>query len=88
MPVSARPEPVLAGTVRGVGPGLVLAHGAGGSIALGGPVAIRAAARYSERISALVLTATFAYRDARLDLAAKCGKSCAQTLPASPRPRW
>lgn len=80
MPASARPEPVLARTVRGVGPGL--AHGAGGSIALGGPVAIRAAARHPERISALVLTATFAYRDVHLDLAAKYGRNCAQTLPA------
>jgi pimeloyl-ACP methyl ester carboxylesterase len=126
------PEPVLARTVGGTGPGLLLAHGAGGSVALnygpilaglgaghtvvgidypgtgrtpraaaplsldfladqlvaaadaeglrrfalagfslGGPVAIRAAARHPERVSALVLTATFAYRDARLDLAAK-----------------
>jgi pimeloyl-ACP methyl ester carboxylesterase len=38
---------------------------------LGGPVAIRAAAKYPERVSALILTATFAYRDARLDLSAK-----------------
>lgn len=125
-------EPVLARTVGGTGPGLLLAHGAGGSVALnygpildglgaghtvvgvdypgtgrtprapgpltvdfladqliaaadaeglqrfalagfslGGPVAIRAAAKYPERVSALVLTATFARRDARLDLAAK-----------------
>ncbi|ETA71109.1 alpha/beta fold hydrolase [Actinospica robiniae] len=132
MPVSALPKPTLARTVRGIGPGLVLAHGAGGSIAdnygpildglaaghtvvgvdwpgtggsprsdapldadeladqliaaadaegldsfalagfsLGGPVAIRAAARHPGRISALILTATFAYRDARLDLAAQ-----------------
>jgi pimeloyl-ACP methyl ester carboxylesterase len=132
MPVIATPEPVLARTVGGTGPGLLLAHGAGGSVALnygpileglgaahtvvgidypgtgrtprargpltvdfladqlaaaadaeglerfalagfslGGPVAIRAAAKYPERVSALILTATFAYRDARLDLAAK-----------------
>ena len=37
---------------------------------LGGPVAIRAAARHPERVSALVLTATFAYPDQRLRLAA------------------
>ena len=128
----AAPEAVLARTVGGTGPGLLLAHGAGGSVALnygpildglaeghtvvgidypgtgrtpraagplsvdfladqliaaadaeglrcfavagfslGGPVAIRAAARHPERVSALILTATFAYRDARLDLAAK-----------------
>jgi pimeloyl-ACP methyl ester carboxylesterase len=126
------PEAVLARTVGGTGPGLLLAHGAGGSVALnygpileglgaghtvvgvdypgtgrtpraagplsvdfladqlvaaadaeglqrfalagfslGGPVAIRAAAKHPDRVSALVLTATFAYRDARLDLAAK-----------------
>ncbi|GAA1975676.1 alpha/beta fold hydrolase [Catenulispora subtropica] len=132
MPVIAMPGGALARTVHGSGPGLVLAHGAGGSTALnygpilealaaghtvvgvdwpgagdsprpaapldpdqladqlvaaadaeglgtfalagfslGGPIAIRAAARHPERISALILTATFAYRDARLDLAAK-----------------
>lgn len=126
------PEAVLARTVGGSGPGLLLAHGAGGSVALnygpileglgaghtvvgidypgtgrtpyspgrltldfladqlvaaadaeglerfalagfslGGPVAIRAAAKHPDRVSALVLTATFARRDARLDLAAK-----------------
>ena len=126
------PEAVLARTVGGTGPGLLLAHGAGGSVALdygpileglgaghtvvgvdypgtgrtprvagrltvdfladqliaaadaeglqrfalagfslGGPVAIRAAAKHPDRVSALILTATFAYRDARLDLAAK-----------------
>lgn len=130
--LSATTEAVLARTVGGTGPGLLLAHGAGGSVALnygpildglaaghtvvgvdypgtgrtrraagplsvdfladqliaaadaeglerfavagfslGGPVAIRAAARHPERVSALILTATFAYRDARLDLAAK-----------------
>ncbi|MFD7613686.1 alpha/beta fold hydrolase [Streptomyces sp. NPDC059828] len=36
---------------------------------LGGPVAIRAAARHPERVTALVLTATFPYRDNRLALA-------------------
>jgi pimeloyl-ACP methyl ester carboxylesterase len=122
----------LARTVRGSGPGLVLAHGAGGSIvgnygpildalaaehtvvgvdwpgsgdsprsaapldadvladelvaaadaqglatfalagfSLGGPIAIRAAARHPERVNALILTATFAHRDPRLDLAAR-----------------
>ncbi|ACU77474.1 alpha/beta hydrolase fold protein [Catenulispora acidiphila DSM 44928] len=134
MPVISTPsaDAVLARTVGGSGPGLLLAHGAGGSVALnygpildglsvghtvvgidypgtgrspraagrlsvdyladqviaaadaeglqrfalagfslGGPVAIRAAAKHPDRVSALVLTATFAYRDARLDLAAK-----------------
>ena len=125
-------EPVLARTVGGTGPGLLLAHGAGGSVALnygpildglgaghtvvgidypgtgrtpraagrltldfladqliaaadaeglqrfalsgfslGGQVAIRAAAKHPDRVTALILTAAFAYRDARLDLAAK-----------------
>ncbi|MGW0199911.1 alpha/beta fold hydrolase [Nonomuraea sp. NPDC003201] len=36
---------------------------------LGGPVAIRAAARHPERVTALVLTAGFPYRDNRLALA-------------------
>jgi pimeloyl-ACP methyl ester carboxylesterase len=135
MPVVSTPgatEAVLARTVGGTGPGLLLAHGAGGSVALnygpvldglgaghtvvgidypgtgrtpraagrltldfladqlvaaadaeglerfalagfslGGPVAVRAAAKHPDRVSALILTATFAYRDARLDLAAK-----------------
>ena len=134
MPVISTPsaDAVLARTVGGSGPGLLLAHGAGGSVALnygpildglsaghtvvgidypgtgrspraagrlsvdyladqviaaadaeglqrfalagfslGGPVAIRAAAKHPDRVTALVLTATFAYRDARLDLAAK-----------------
>ena len=135
MPVASTPyttEPLLARTVGGTGPGLLLAHGAGGSVALnygpildglaaghtvvgvdypgtgrtprsagpltvdsladqliaaadaeglqrfaisgfslGGPVAIRAAAKHPDRVSALILTATFAHRDARLDLAAK-----------------
>jgi pimeloyl-ACP methyl ester carboxylesterase len=126
------PPATLARTVRGSGPGLVLAHGAGGSIALnygpildgladghtvvgvdwpgtgespraagplepdaladelvaaadavgldtfalagfslGGPIAIRAAVRHPQRVKALILTATFAHRDARLDLAAR-----------------
>jgi pimeloyl-ACP methyl ester carboxylesterase len=121
--------PTYARTVRGAGPGLLLAHGANGDIerhygpildglaahrtvvgvdypgaggtprsaepltadqladqlvaaadaeglgtfaiagfSLGGPVAIRAAARYPERVTALVLTATFARADARLRL--------------------
>ncbi len=125
------PAPNLARTVRGSGPGLLLAHGAGGSVAanygpilgqlaanhavvgvdypgtgdtprsdsplradeladqlvaaataqglstfaiagfsLGGPVAIRAATRHPERVTALVLTATFAHANARLRLAA------------------
>jgi pimeloyl-ACP methyl ester carboxylesterase len=132
MPVTALPAATLARTVRGSGPGLVLAHGAGGSTALnygpildglaaghtvvgvdwpgtgdsprsavpldadvladelvaaadaegldtfalagfslGGPIAVRAAARHPERVNALILTATFAHRDARLDLAAR-----------------
>jgi len=121
----------LARTVRGSGPGLLLAHGAGGGIeanygpildglaarhtvvgvdypgagdsprsltpldvdtladelvaaadaegverfavsgySLGGPVAIRVAARHPERVDALVLSATFAYADTRTDLVA------------------
>jgi pimeloyl-ACP methyl ester carboxylesterase len=125
------PKPTLARTVRGSGPGLALAHGAGGSVegnygpildhlaaghtvvgvdypgtgntprsdtpltadeladqlvagaaaegldtfavagfSLGGPIAIRAATRYPERVTALVLTATFAHANARLRLAA------------------
>ncbi|MFM9607178.1 alpha/beta hydrolase [Streptomyces sp. V2] len=124
------PEPAFARTRLGSGPGLLLAHGAGSSLAntygpileglaarrtvvgvdypgsgetprstaplsvddladqlvaaadaegldrfavsgysLGGAVAIRAAARYPERVTALVLTAAFAYRDNRLALA-------------------
>ncbi|NUR59861.1 MAG: alpha/beta fold hydrolase [Catenulispora sp.] len=38
---------------------------------LGGPIAIRAAVRHPRRVKALILTATFAHRDARLDLAAR-----------------
>jgi pimeloyl-ACP methyl ester carboxylesterase len=120
----------LARTVVGSGPGLVVAHGAGGSVAanygpildhlaashtvvgvdypgtgdsprsdtplnpddladqlvaaasaegldtfavagfsLGGPVAVRVTTRHPERVTALVLTATFAHADARLRLA-------------------
>ena len=121
--------PTLARTRLGSGPGLLLAHGAGSSVAgsfgpileglaarhtvvgidypgsgdsprsatalsvddladqlvaaadaegldrfavsgysLGGPIAIRAATRHPERVTALVLTAAFAYRDNRLSL--------------------
>ncbi len=119
-------------TVGGDGPGLVLAHGAGGSVeanygpildaltaghtvvgvdypgtgssprsetpldedwladqlvaaavahgletfavagfSLGGPIAIRVAARHPERVTALVLSATFAHADTRLALSAR-----------------
>ncbi|QKW23440.1 alpha/beta fold hydrolase [Kitasatospora sp. NA04385] len=131
-PTPPTPPTPLARTVVGSGPGLVLAHGAGGSIeanygpvlgalaarhtvvgvdwpgtggspraarqldadeladqlvaaadaegldrfalagfSLGAPVAVRAAARHPERVSALVLTAAFAHRDAPLELAAR-----------------
>ncbi|MFF9808173.1 alpha/beta fold hydrolase [Streptomyces coeruleorubidus] len=121
----------FARTVRGTGPGLLLAHGAGGGIeanygpileglaarhtvvgvdypgagatpkaqdpldvdeladqlvaaadaegldtfavsgySLGGPVAIRVAARHPERVSSLVLSASFAHTDTRATLAA------------------
>lgn len=132
MPDIALPEPTFARIVRGAGPGLLLAHGAGGSIAanygpvldgltaghtvvgvdfpgagdtprsltplvldeladqlvaaavaegletfaavgysLGTAVAIRAAARHPERVTALVLTAPFARPNARLRLNAE-----------------
>ncbi|MET7300014.1 alpha/beta fold hydrolase [Embleya sp. NPDC005575] len=126
------PTPTYARTVVGTGPGLVLAHGAGGGItanygpiltglasghtvvgvdfpgtgdtpraeapldldeladqlvaagvaegldtfaisgySLGGAVAVRAATRHPERVTALVLTAPFAHADHRLRLAAR-----------------
>nr|WP_285500696.1 alpha/beta hydrolase [Streptomyces sp. NBRC 13847] len=46
---------------------------------LGGPVAIRAAARHPERVSALVLTATFPYRDNRLALALPVWRKLAES---------
>ncbi|MFG2226146.1 alpha/beta fold hydrolase [Streptomyces sp. NPDC048644] len=131
MPELALPEPTFARTVRGTGPGLLLAHGAGGSIAanygpilnglaaehtvvgvdypgtgdtprsasplsldeladqvvaagvaeglgsfavagysVGTAVALRAATRHPERVTALLLTAPFAQPDARLRLSA------------------
>ncbi len=133
-------EPTFARTRLGAGPGLLLAHGAGSSLAgtygpileglaarftvvgidypgsgdtprsttplsvddladelvaaadaegldrfalsgysLGGSVAIRAAARHPERVTALVLTAAFPYRDNRLALASR-------SRARSPRP--
>ncbi|MCX4820741.1 alpha/beta hydrolase [Streptomyces sp. NBC_01142] len=132
MPDITLPEPAFARSVHGTGPGLLLAHGAGGSIAanygpildgltvghtvvgvdfpgtgdtlrsltplaldeladqlvaaavaegletftavgysLGTAVAIRAAARHPERITAMVLTAPFARPNARLRLNAE-----------------
>ncbi|MER5780291.1 alpha/beta hydrolase [Streptomyces mobaraensis] len=126
------PTPTLARTVRGSGPGLLLAHGAGGGIqpnygpimdglaehftvvgpdypgtggsprtdapltldgladelvaaavaegletfavtgySLGAPVAVRAATRYPDRVTALVLTAGFARPNARFALATR-----------------
>lgn len=131
MTVPARPSS-LGRIVRGSGPGLLLAHGAGGGIepnygpilrgltdhytvvgpdypgtgltprtdgpldldeladqlvaaaadaglesfaiagySLGGPVALRAATRHPERVTALVLTASFAHPNPRLRLAAQ-----------------
>ncbi|MGA5269724.1 alpha/beta fold hydrolase [Streptomyces lydicamycinicus] len=46
---------------------------------LGGPVAIRAAARHSERVTALVLTATFPHRDNRLALALPVWRKLAES---------
>jgi pimeloyl-ACP methyl ester carboxylesterase len=131
MPDITIPRPTYARTVRGSGPGLILAHGAGGSVrinfgpvldglaaghtvvgvdfpgagdtprsmvplsadeladqlvaaaevegldrfavagwSLGAAVAIRAATRHPQRVSALLLSSPFARADARLDLAA------------------
>lgn len=137
----------FARTVRGAGPGLLLAHGAGGGIeanygpimeelaaqhtvvgvdypgsgatpkaqgsleidelveqlvaaadaegldtfavsgySLGGPVAIRLAARHPERVSSLVLSATFAYADTRTSSPPPSGTSCSNPVstPCSP----
>ncbi|AOP48201.1 alpha/beta fold hydrolase [Streptomyces lydicus] len=46
---------------------------------LGGPVAVRAAARHPERVTALVLTATFAHRDNRLALAVPVWRKLAES---------
>ncbi|MEU3921441.1 alpha/beta fold hydrolase [Streptomyces sp. NPDC029004] len=46
---------------------------------LGGPVAIRAAARHPERVTALVLTATFPHRDNRLALALPIWRKLAES---------
>ncbi|WP_406302230.1 alpha/beta hydrolase [Streptomyces sp. NBC_00885] len=46
---------------------------------LGGPVAIRAAARHPERVTALVLTATFPHRDSRLALALPIWRKLAES---------
>lgn len=140
--MSARnlPEATFSRTRLGSGPGLVLAHGAGSSLAntygpileglaarhtvvgidypgsgetprstaplslddladqlvaaadaegldrfalsgfsLGGPVAIRAAALHPERVTALVLTATFPHRDNRLALASSVWRKIAES---------
>jgi 3-oxoadipate enol-lactonase len=46
---------------------------------LGGPVAIRLAARYPERVEALVLTATLSHADTRTDLAASLAQHLFET---------
>ncbi|WP_432145306.1 alpha/beta fold hydrolase [Streptomyces sp. bgisy084] len=46
---------------------------------LGGPVAIRAAARHPERVTALILTATFPHRDNRLVLALPVWRKLAES---------
>ncbi|MGW1895104.1 alpha/beta fold hydrolase [Streptomyces sp. NPDC002004] len=46
---------------------------------LGGPVAIRAAARHPERVTAVVLTATFPFHDNRLALATSIWHKLAET---------
>ncbi|MFE3493099.1 alpha/beta fold hydrolase [Streptomyces sp. NPDC059175] len=46
---------------------------------LGGPVAIRAAARHPERVTALLLTATFPHRDNRLSLALPVWRKLAES---------
>ncbi|WP_432015725.1 alpha/beta fold hydrolase [Streptomyces cucumeris] len=46
---------------------------------LGGPVAIRAAARHPERVTALVLTATFPHRDNRQSLSLPIWRKLAQS---------
>ncbi|MFE2572181.1 alpha/beta fold hydrolase [Streptomyces mirabilis] len=46
---------------------------------LGGPVAIRAGARHPERVTALVLTATFPHRDNRLSPALSVWRKLAET---------
>ncbi|MEU8586060.1 alpha/beta fold hydrolase [Streptomyces sp. NPDC048664] len=48
---------------------------------LGGPVAVRAAARHPERVTALVLTATFAHGDNRLALSVPLWRRLALTDP-------
>ncbi|MHA3019737.1 alpha/beta fold hydrolase [Mycobacterium sp. BMJ-28] len=46
---------------------------------LGGPIAIRAATRHPQRVTALVLTAAFAYRDNRLALVSSTWSKIAST---------
>lgn len=46
---------------------------------LGGPVAVRAAARHPDRVTALVLTATFPHRDNRLALALPIWRKLAES---------